>query len=561
MIGGSMEIQLSMASHLVKPLKYYVNRNYRKRIKPRRGSVVYSDFGMSGIYAGNNRIIGINVENLANQTSEVKSVTVEEFLRNCRFPESVYVSADDRGALENLKVCEKAEKYVGLRNDFGLIFKDSHSFTKKCLDYSEENFFDAGENLEERIYSETGLLKQKAKNKIGATKWLLWELDESESDEQGSSGEDFLETESANEAEEGETGISKEERDSFRSLNIGETIRKYEEIPLNDEIILHLQKELNEMWDFFREISEEKMPDHIMKIIIKIMKTLEEIIFSYEQNENSLKGLGGDFSYRQLREMGDEFKHLVAEMTRNRHIRDVLKRLGKGRLEKSDKNISKVAKINKDEVFGITKSSSLARILPSELLNLEDGGMKYLFYSKYLENRLLTYEIKGRNEIEKDEAEEKMNSKGPVVVCLDTSGSMKGTPLQRAKALVLAIIKMLKDENRELYIVLFGAKGQYQELAVEDESQITEAVKFLKKGYDGGTDFETPLKRAMEIISEKERYEKADILMVTDGACKISYTFKRVLKNEKERLKFKIYTVICEADRTEKDFSDAVLVI
>ena len=42
-----------------------------------------------------------------------------------------------------------------------------------------------------------------------------------------------------------------------------------------------------------------------------------------------------------------------------------------------------------------------------------------------------------------NETEEKISNKGPIVVCLDTSGSMKGTPLLRAKALVLSIIKIL----------------------------------------------------------------------------------------------------------------------
>ena len=131
----------------------------------------------------------------------------------------------------------------------------------------------------------------------------------------------------------------------------------------------------------------------------------------------------------------------------------------------------------------------------------------------------------------------------------------------RAKALVLAIIKILKEEERELHVIIFGARGQYQEISINSEKQIIEAMKFLRKGYDGGTDFETPLKRAMEVIEVREEYEKADILMVTDGACKITHTFRRKIREEKKRLNFKIYTVICEADRTEKDFSDGVIVI
>ena len=315
------------------------------------------------------------------------------------------------------------------------------------------------------------------------------------------------------------------------------------------------------MLDFFREINSENIPDPVMKIVIKIIKVLEEIILGYEHNENSIKGLGGDFTFKQLKEMGDEFRHLVQEMNRNRHIRDVLKRLGKGSASVEKKDKSKVAKIKRDELFGINKSGNISRMLPSELLNLEDENLKYLFYAKYLENSLLTYEIKGKDEIEKKETEEKISNKGPIVVCLDTSGSMKGTPLLRAKALVLSITKILREENRELYVILFGAKGQFQEISLEGEEDICRAIKFLKKSYEGGTDFETPLRRGIEIISEKENYRKADILMVTDGSCRISYQFKRVLKEEKERLDFKIYTVICEADRVEKDFSDGVIVI
>ena len=76
---------------------------------------------------------------------------------------------------------------------------------------------------------------------------------------------------------------------------------------------------------------------------------------------------------------------------------------------------------------------------------------------------------------------------------------MKGTPLLRAKALVLSITKILREENRELYVILFGAKGQFQEISLEGEEDICRAIKFLKKSYEGGTDFETPLRRGIEI--------------------------------------------------------------
>ena len=546
-----MKIEVSLTSHLVKPIKYYINSIYRKKVAPREGSIIYSDFGPAGVYIGDNRIVTINENGLSAEDDEVKCMTMEEFIKNSHFPESLYVSSNEEGAIENIKVAEAAEKYIGEKNKYRLVFKDSCSLVKKCLDYSEENFFGNSEDITESNLSETGLLKQKAKNKAGTVKWFLQDLNYYKS------ASDELELEKAFSINE----VSGNEKEEFRKLNIGKIIKNYEEVPLNDDIMKHLNKEYREMLDFFREINSEKIPDPVMKIVIKIIRVLEEIILGYEHNENSIKGLGGDFTFKQLKEMGDEFRHLVQEMNRNRHIRDVLKRLGKGSTSIEKKDESKVAKIKKDELFGINKSGNISRILPSELLNLEDENLKYLFYAKYLENSLLTYEIKGKDEIEKNETEEKISNKGPIVVCLDTSGSMKGTPLLRAKALVLSITKILREENRELYVILFGAKGQFQEISLEGEEDICRAIKFLKKSYEGGTDFETPLRRGIEIISEKENYRKADILMVTDGSCRISYQFKRVLKEEKERLDFKIYTVICEADRVEKDFSDGVIVI
>ncbi len=554
-------IEASLTSYIVKPLKYYINSIYREKVVPKKGSIVYTDFGVSGIYMGEGKIVNIIVDNLLGDTGEVKIVSIEEFIRNSDFPDSIYVSSNDKGAVGNAEIIEKAKKYVGKKNKLGLVFEDSHSFVKKCLDYSKENHFGKFEDLTENMKSPLGLLKQKAQNKIGATKWLLWNVETDKINEYNESKRETpldmapLENSSLNK-------ISKGERDEFRRLNIGKTIRKYEEVPLNDEIMVHLKKEYREAIDFFREINSEKIPDPIIKIIIKIIRFLEEIIEGYDQNENSIKGLGGDFSFRQLKEMGDEFRYMVQEMNRNRHIQEVLRKLGKGLIsfEKNEKN--KIAKINRDEVFGVDKSSNLSRVLPSELLNLEDENLKYLFYAKYLENSLLTYEIKAKEETEKNETEEKIGNKGPIVVCLDTSGSMKGTPLLKAKALVLAVIGILKEEKRELHIILFGAKGQIQEISLNgEENDVVKAVKFLKKSYEGGTDFETPLRRGIEIIDISKVYNNADILMVTDGACRITYQFRKLLMEEKKRLDFKIYTIICDTDRVEKDFSDGVIVI
>ena len=69
------------------------------------------------------------------------------------------------------------------------------------------------------------------------------------------------------------------------------------------------------------------------------------------------------------------------------------------------------------------------------------------FYRRYLERRLLSYQARGtlpRHQLlprTTDRGDQELQPMGPVIVCIDTSGSMGGYPEQCAKALALALFK------------------------------------------------------------------------------------------------------------------------
>ena len=67
-----MKIEISLTSHVSKPIKYYVNKIYRKKISPKLGSIIYSDFGQEGIYIGNDEIVTLGSYNTLNETKYVK---------------------------------------------------------------------------------------------------------------------------------------------------------------------------------------------------------------------------------------------------------------------------------------------------------------------------------------------------------------------------------------------------------------------------------------------------------------------------------------------------------
>ena len=96
-------------------------------------------------------------------------------------------------------------------------------------------------------------------------------------------------------------------------------------------------------------------------------------------------------------------------------------------------------------------------------------------------------------------------------------------------------------------------------------SRITEKVvgyyDMRQMGYGGGTDFETPLNRALDIIEAQESYQKADVLMISDGDCGLSAAFVQTLNNRKAALDCSIYTVLCAGLRINDSFSDEVFVL
>ena len=51
---------------------------------------------------------------------------------------------------------------------------------------------------------------------------------------------------------------------------------------------------------------------------------------------------------------------------------------------------------------------------------------------------------------------EKKEPKGPIIVCVDTSGSMQGTPENIAKTVTFALSKIAIEEERKCYLISFS---------------------------------------------------------------------------------------------------------
>ena len=529
-----------VASKLVfKPIKYFIDSQFRDSVTPVPGSVLYADLlGLvehSGIYVGNGQISNIEVEGFAE--GAVRRCGPSSFVSKSALSKKIYVSCNSQGAVGHDDVAAGADNHVGERSFYGLVIKNCHQFSEKCVNYAERrdgeeessDHSELNETWEPTITS----LKSAAKERLGATKWRLWNWqDEPEPDPEP----------------------------DWDAIN-----QAFENMPLNEQTVAHLRQELAAAQAYEAEIADENIPANVRKRLAAFGQLLSDISTTYEQAKPLLARCpGADFSYSQLKAMGEDFAALAAEMGHNRQIQELVRQLGRNHIREEDKKKqTRIPQCSKTEVHGTHLSNDVMRLLPSELVNLEDDTLETLFYARLLESNLQTYELAGTTHITREDVEKTpvTTTTGPVVALLDTSGSMQGQPLLKARALLLAIAGMLQKEQRSLHVVLFGSAGQLREFAMHGANQSGDLLAFLRQGFGGGTDFEPPLKRSFAIIQQQTTYQRADVLMISDGDCSLSDTFTQTVRTQKIALDCLIYSVLCNGQRVSDSFSDEVMAL
>lgn len=178
-----------------------------------------------------------------------------------------------------------------------------------------------------------------------------------------------------------------------------------------------------------------------------------------------------------------------------------------------------------EEMRGIERTGNLSRMLPVEAVALGHPQLRFLWHARRAENALLGYQVEGvdieRVQVIREYQEEREQKKprperGPIIVVLDTSGSMSGAPEEVSKALVLEALRTAHKEKRRCYLYAFSGKGQVSEHELSlNEEGLGRLLEFLGMSFGGGTDIDM-LEHAVRHLKRAE-WKKADVLVVTDG--------------------------------------------
>ncbi len=172
-----------------------------------------------------------------------------------------------------------------------------------------------------------------------------------------------------------------------------------------------------------------------------------------------------------------------------------------------------------DDLVGIHQSNELNRLISSETVLLTEPELETVFYKQFAERRLLNYQFMGQSRsLETTESERKAfgeseDTKGPFIVCIDTSGSMSGYPEDCAKGFCFALLQIALSENRDCVIMLFSTDVVSYELTGPEGLQ--EALNFLGSSFKGGTDLEPCMQQVMRYMLQS-RFSNADAIVLSD---------------------------------------------
>jgi uncharacterized protein with von Willebrand factor type A (vWA) domain len=170
-----------------------------------------------------------------------------------------------------------------------------------------------------------------------------------------------------------------------------------------------------------------------------------------------------------------------------------------------------------EELVGIQLARDLKNTLPHELALLADPDLEILFDLKYLEENLMSFSMQGQTQAkvidQQKQQKKQLGQKGPMVLCLDTSGSMHGQPELIAKALSLFLAMQAMKDHRPMYLINFST--QVTTLELTQAQGIEDLLQFLRQSFYGGTDIIPALSHAVDML-EKPNFTHADVIVVSD---------------------------------------------
>lgn len=161
------------------------------------------------------------------------------------------------------------------------------------------------------------------------------------------------------------------------------------------------------------------------------------------------------------------------------------------------------------EPVGITTGRELTRLLPHELARMQIPALRPLWLLDWSNQALMEWKMGGKQPLEK----------GPGIVVTDGSASMDGDRIEWAAGVGLSVLGQLHSEKRDFAGVQFGSSHEIKSwfFPAHTEPDPDQVIDFATHFFRGGTSILAGLREAKRIIDEVPAFDKADIVLISDG--------------------------------------------
>jgi Uncharacterized protein containing a von Willebrand factor type A (vWA) domain len=169
------------------------------------------------------------------------------------------------------------------------------------------------------------------------------------------------------------------------------------------------------------------------------------------------------------------------------------------------------------EIEEITAGNDLAHMIPIETAILSEPETELLFYRKYVAKQLQIFANRPpmtmqEKQVQKNQEKPRLEL-GPIIVALDTSGSMNGKPIKIASYLLMQLLLMAKRKHRKCFLITFSIRAKAMDLT--PPARWKKLDEFLSHTFSGGTDGEEMLRYAIDALNKRD-FSMADVLIISD---------------------------------------------
>jgi uncharacterized protein with von Willebrand factor type A (vWA) domain len=204
------------------------------------------------------------------------------------------------------------------------------------------------------------------------------------------------------------------------------------------------------------------------------------------------------------------------------------------------------------DLDGVTRGRDLSQLLPGELALWDDPATEMLFLKGFAEGRLWQYE----------RSAQRLEGQGPIIVALDSSGSMSdtldGTTKEAwSKAVALSLLSIAREQQRDIAVLHFSS-GVTRYHFVRGQATLEELTTCSLHFENGGTNFEAWMREALRLV-DSATFDRADVICISDGLADISDQMEAEWNQRRKQRGMRVFGILLEEDEEMQKVGAEVL--